>query len=280
MTHWTARSRRLGLCLGVDSFNLARVLASEKNREYELFCAPLVVGLADLRSLSVNSIRSIDRPAAARSHHASCTRGVRRFLRLPDVHCQYQYESVRSRRNTDAHESLEVMTNQPRNGQPATPRRRRNRRRLPDFHTAPGHLFRRGRQLHDALWLIHVDSTLTPLQYAVLTALELEPNIDQRTLGNRIALDKSTIGDLLARLSNRELIRRRSDDRDGRRRLLEVTEEGRDVLYRAAPKVAKVGEMMLSVLDDDEREELIRLMDKIVYSSAAQNLLCAQPPKY
>jgi DNA-binding MarR family transcriptional regulator len=166
------------------------------------------------------------------------------------------------------------MTAQPRTArQPATRRRRWNAKLLPDFHTAPGHLFRRGRQLHDALWLIHVDDTLTPLQYAVLTALELEPGIDQRTLGDRIALDKSTIGDLLARLGNRGLIKRRSDDRDGRRRLLEVTDEGREVLYCAAPGVAKIGELMLSVLDEKERKDLMRLMDKIVYSADSQMLL-------
>jgi DNA-binding MarR family transcriptional regulator len=166
------------------------------------------------------------------------------------------------------------MTAQPRAARrPATSRRRWNTKLLPDFHSAPGHLFRRGRQLHDALWLMHVDDTLTPLQYAVLTALELEPGIDQRTLGDRIALDKSTIGDLLARLGNRGLIERRSDDRDGRRRLLEVTDAGREVLYRAAPGVAMIGELMLGVLDEKERKELVRLMDKIVYSTASQHLL-------
>ena len=168
------------------------------------------------------------------------------------------------------------MIAQPRNKKSAAPRGK-SRRPLPDFHTAPGHLFRRGRQLHDALWVMHVDDTLTPLQYAVLTALELEPNIDQRTLGDRIALDKSTTGDLLARLAHRRLIHRRSDDRDARRRLLENTEEGREVLYRAAPKVAELGKIMLSTLEEDEREELIRLLDKIVYSSAAQSLLLGTP---
>jgi DNA-binding MarR family transcriptional regulator len=113
---------------------------------------------------------------------------------------------------------------------------------------------------------------LTPLQYAVLTALELEPNIDQRTLGERIALDKSTIGDLLARLSNRGLIKRRSDENDGRRRLLEVTEEGRKILYRVAPAVSTIGGQLLDDLTPNERVELIRLLDKLVYGPAALGL--------
>jgi DNA-binding MarR family transcriptional regulator len=125
--------------------------------------------------------------------------------------------------------------------------------------------------LHDGLWALLVSDSdnLTPLQYALMTALELEPNIDQRTLGDRVALDKSTVGDLLARMSAKGLVRRHNDENDGRRRLLELTEEGRDVLYAIAPAVNKIGRRMLEALDPDERTELMRLLDKVVYSPAA-----------
>ena len=136
---------------------------------------------------------------------------------------------------------------------------------LPDFHTAPGHLFRRGRQLHDALWLVHVSDELTPLQYAVLTALELEPNIDQRTLGERIALDKSTVGDIVNRMYGRNLIARNTHPKDSRRNLLSLTEEGRAVLHQAAPGVERIGEEIFSALTADERDELLRLLNKLLY---------------
>jgi DNA-binding MarR family transcriptional regulator len=150
---------------------------------------------------------------------------------------------------------------------------------LPNLHTAPGHLFRRGRQLHDALWAVHVTAGLTPLQYALLTALELEPNIDQRTLGDRIALDKSTIGELLVRMADRGLISRRSDRNDARRRLLELTDQGREALYATAPAVKKIGDHMLGALDPDERAELMRLLDKVVYSPAALELTPGVDPE-
>jgi MarR family transcriptional regulator, temperature-dependent positive regulator of motility len=140
---------------------------------------------------------------------------------------------------------------------------------LPDFHHAPGHLFRRARQFHDALWLLQVSTSLTPLQYAVLTALELDPGIDQRTLGERIALDKSTIADLTARLAKRDFIVRSTDPKDRRRVVLTLTRAGRSALYVAAPKVAMIGREMLAALTADEGRELIRLLDKLVYSEGA-----------
>ncbi|HEY1974540.1 MAG TPA: MarR family winged helix-turn-helix transcriptional regulator [Pseudonocardia sp.] len=140
---------------------------------------------------------------------------------------------------------------------------------LPDFHTAPGHLFRRGRQLHDALWVEHVSDELTPLQYAVLTALELEPNIDQRTLGERIALDKSTVGDIATRLHGRGLIARHTDPQDSRRNLLSLTVTGRTVLLQAAPGVERIGQEILNALTPDERTELLRLLNKLLYAHQA-----------
>ena len=137
---------------------------------------------------------------------------------------------------------------------------------LPDFHTAPGHLFRRGRQLHDALWLVHVSDELTPLQYAVLTALALEPDIDQRTLGERIALDKSTVGDIVNRMYGRGLIARQTSPQDSRRNLLSLTDSGRSVLNEAAPGVERIGAEIFSALTTDERDELLRLMNKLLYS--------------
>lgn len=136
---------------------------------------------------------------------------------------------------------------------------------IPEFRNAPGHLARRALQLHNALWLQHVGETLTPLQYGVLTALEMEPGIDQRTLGERIALDKSTIADMVARLTRRGLVSRSGDADDGRRKILRLTEEGRAVLYEVAPAVFTIGAEMLSPLAVEDREELLRLLRCLVY---------------
>lgn len=142
-------------------------------------------------------------------------------------------------------------------------------RSLADLHGAPGHLFRRARQFHDALWLQVVGDTLTPLQYAVLIALEAEPELSQRTLGERIALDKSTIGDLVARLVRRGFVTRRPDPDDARRRILLMTESGRKAVYQVRPAVVEIGHRILAPLQPEERDELIRLLDKLLFSEPA-----------
>ena len=140
---------------------------------------------------------------------------------------------------------------------------------LADLAVAPGHLLRRARQFHDALWLQQVGETVTPLQFAVLTALEAEPELNQRELGERVALDKSTIGDLVARLMRRGYVRRRPDPRDGRRRILLITPAGREVLFATRPSIVNIGQQILEPLESDERNELIRLLAKIVFSDRA-----------
>jgi DNA-binding MarR family transcriptional regulator len=104
------------------------------------------------------------------------------------------------------------------------------------------------------------------LQYAVLTALALEPDIDQRTLGERIALDKSTVGDIVVRMHGRGLIARHTHPQDSRRNLLSLTDSGRSVLNDAAPGVKRIGQEILGVLTSDEQAELLRLMNKLVYA--------------
>jgi hypothetical protein len=61
-----------------------------------------------------------------------------------------------------------------------------------DLATAPGHLIRRAQQLHTAIWAEVVDTGLTGVQFAVLAALEVKPDLDQRTLGERISLGTYT----------------------------------------------------------------------------------------
>ena len=160
----------------------------------------------------------------------------------------------------------------PTSARNVAPRADRNARRsvgLADLHTAPGHLFRRARQFHDALWLQEVGDVLTPLQFAALTALDAEPGLNQRELGERIALDKSTLGDVVARLDRRGYICREPDPADARSRLIMLTSDGRAVLEAARPSVEEIGTQMLACLDVGERGELLRLLEKLVFSDAA-----------
>src|SRR5437879_12592052 len=84
----------------------------------------------------------------------------------------------------------------------------------------PGHLLRRAVQVMNLLWDEEVSHTITSPQFAALNALYAEPNLDQRTLGQRISLDRSTMAEVVSRLCDRGLIRSERDRRDGRRKTI------------------------------------------------------------
>src|ERR1700674_2421688 len=90
----------------------------------------------------------------------------------------------------------------------------------------PGHLLRRAVQVMNQLWNEEVSHTITSPQFAALNALYSEPNLDQRTLGQRISLDRSTMAEVASRLSTRGLIRSERDTRDGRRKTIALTPKG------------------------------------------------------
>lgn len=72
-----------------------------------------------------------------------------------------------------------------------------------DLTTHPGHLARRLQQAHYLLWNTMVSEEITSPQFAVLNALVAEPGVDQRTAGERVGLDRSTIAEVISRLGRR-----------------------------------------------------------------------------
>src|SRR5207249_11924707 len=98
-----------------------------------------------------------------------------------------------------------------------------------------GHLVRRAMQVLNVLWDEEVSHTITSQQFAALNALYSEPNLDQRTLGQRISLDRSTMAEVVSRLSARGLIRTERDTRDGRRKTITLTTKGLQSVQQLIP---------------------------------------------
>ncbi|MBU3067771.1 MarR family winged helix-turn-helix transcriptional regulator [Nocardia sp. NEAU-G5] len=137
--------------------------------------------------------------------------------------------------------------------------------RLPALrlHTAPGHLIRRAQQLHTLLWTNLVSTELTSVQYSVLLVLDGHPLIDQRMLGRLTSLDKSTGGDVIARLEARGLVIRARDAVDGRRNTVRLSTEGRRELLAHTPSVRNVQRELLRPLTDVQSPHFIKLMRQL-----------------
>lgn len=139
-----------------------------------------------------------------------------------------------------------------------------------DLTTHPGHLARRLQQAHHLLWTTMVSEETTSPQYAVLNTLVAEPGLDQRTVGERVGLDRSTIAEVVGRLLRRSLLDKVRDPGDGRRSLLRVTDEGTRVHRGLTVRTARMNQVLLAPLDPAEREVFIDLIRRV--ADAAETL--------
>ncbi|MEE1803398.1 MarR family winged helix-turn-helix transcriptional regulator [Streptomyces sp. NPDC101062] len=148
-----------------------------------------------------------------------------------------------------------------------------------DLTTHPGHLARRLQQAHYLLWNTMVSEETTSPQFAVLNALVAEPGLDQRTAGERVGLDRSTIAEVVTRLSRRGLVDKVRDPRDGRRFMLRPTEEGERTHRKLALRAARMNQVFLGPLSPAEQAVFFDLLRRV--SEAAESLrVPAEPVAY
>ena len=141
----------------------------------------------------------------------------------------------------------------------------------PSFDTSlqaePGHLIRRAHQLAVSSFHDTHGRQITPVQYALLRALQASPGIDQVTLADKVALDTSTTADIATRLETKGWIVRELLPR--RQRALRLTAEGEAVLAEMLPRVAPMYRQLLEPLSAEEQADFLRLLRKFVHLSEA-----------
>ncbi|MGN9840398.1 MarR family winged helix-turn-helix transcriptional regulator [Nonomuraea sp. H19] len=123
---------------------------------------------------------------------------------------------------------------------------------------APGYVARRLYQSYVALWTRAVDPVLTGPQFAVLTAVDNYPGVDQGSLASSVALDRSTMADIVRRLEDNGLIVRHTALHDGRRKLLHLTEAGAQRLREVNRRARELDEQLLKGYSQAERQRMLR----------------------
>ncbi|MFI8933447.1 MarR family winged helix-turn-helix transcriptional regulator [Streptomyces sp. NPDC053474] len=144
-----------------------------------------------------------------------------------------------------------------------------------DLTSHPGHLARRLQQAHHLLWTTMVSEETTSPQFAVLNSLVAEPGLDQRGVGERVGLDRSTVAEVISRLSRRGLVDKVRDPQDGRRALLRLTAEGRRVHRKLTVRTARMNQVFLAPLTDEERGLFLGLAQRV--ADAAEQLRDPRP---
>jgi MarR family transcriptional regulator, temperature-dependent positive regulator of motility len=135
----------------------------------------------------------------------------------------------------------------------------------PEIYDMPGHLIRRLQQASAAIFdneIRQAGIDLTPVQFAALTMIAANPGLDQASLAQGIAYDRVTIGGVVDRLEQKNLVRREIAEKDRRARNLYLQPLGRQVLAEARPVVAHVQDAILRGLSQPDSEHLCRLLRK------------------
>jgi DNA-binding MarR family transcriptional regulator len=136
----------------------------------------------------------------------------------------------------------------------------------------PGHLIRRLHQISFALFLDQAKAFgVTPVQYAALVAIDRHPGIDQTTLCNIIAFDRTTIGGVVGRLQRKKLITRVNGVHDRRSKALHITVAGRRLIRDVEPAVRAAQRLILKPLKPRQRSAFKQMLKYLVHLNNAHS---------
>jgi DNA-binding MarR family transcriptional regulator len=144
----------------------------------------------------------------------------------------------------------------------------------------PGYLIRRLHQIHVAIFLDEcAEYGITPVQYAVMTALLNHPGADQVTVARDAAIDRTSVADVLARLAQRGLVRREAGKQDRRMRIAVLTDEGERIAREMEHASLSAQARLMAPLPPDKHAQLMELMTELVEANNEFSRAPARKPK-
>ena len=140
-----------------------------------------------------------------------------------------------------------------------------------DIYEHPGHLLRRAQQISVSLFYDELGDALTPVQYAILSALAEHPGIDQVSLAGLAAVDTSTGATVCARLEEKGLLERKVIPHNRRQRALTITPAGLQILEEMEAGAVRLRERLLAPLVPTEQRRFMELLAKLVRENNEQS---------
>ena len=105
--------------------------------------------------------------------------------------------------------------------------------------------------------------------YRLLAALEEFGPASQAALGRRVGIDRSDVVATVNQLAEGGLVERAPDPEDRRRNVVTITPAGGEQLRRLDGVLAGIQDELLAPLSTHEREELARLLTRVLDHHAA-----------
>jgi DNA-binding MarR family transcriptional regulator len=125
-----------------------------------------------------------------------------------------------------------------------------------------GFILRQVSQRHAALFVARFGA-LTATQWAALAKLAESGATSQNLLGRLTSMDVATINGVVDRLTRKGLVSSTVDRTDARRRLLDLTAQGRALVAEMTPAAHDVTRETLSPLTAKESADFLALLRKL-----------------
>src|SRR6266851_6113820 len=137
-------------------------------------------------------------------------------------------------------------------------------------HRVPAHLARRFHQI-----CLGVTAEIlgplgwSPMEYAVLAAVEDEAGLDQRRMAKRLGIDTASASQMIDKLEKAKLVGRRVNPSDRRARILRLTPAGIKFRRRLRPSLLAAQKRLLRPLSVDDQGLLLDLLTRVIEGNAS-----------
>ncbi|NBB52596.1 MarR family transcriptional regulator [Rhizobium sp. CRIBSB] len=129
---------------------------------------------------------------------------------------------------------------------------------------SPSHLMHRALQLALDIYADEVGSAgPTQRQFAVLEAVSARSGLTQTDLVKATGIDRSTLADLVARMTAKGLLARERSTLDARAKAVTLSADGLAVLEAARPAVAAADKRIMGLLPKGRRDAFLELLGEL-----------------
>ena len=143
-------------------------------------------------------------------------------------------------------------------------------RRNGQLAVSPSHLIHRALQLALDIYAVETGSDgLTQRQFAVLEAVSQKSGLTQTDLVRATGIDRSTLADLVARMTTKGLVERERSAIDARAMAVRLSETGAAALEAARPRVEAADKRIMALLPKGKRDGFLALLSDLASAADA-----------
>ena len=118
-----------------------------------------------------------------------------------------------------------------------------------DLSSSPSHLLHRAQQYAADRFAAAFDGEpITQRQFAVLVGVAANEGLTQTDLVNSTGIDRSTLAELVARMTSKGYLKRSRAKNDARANVVSLTPKGRTLYTKALPVVKKADDAILEII--------------------------------